>query len=163
MPEPWAAALLTGELGEPRALAERAATLAAGHGSDVQFVRPEAVVSPRHVASAAMHAERARREGRGRASGLGLEFLCYLSGQRQIAEALRRAGLPPQGRRAVAVALGGDPRAALEAVAEGLGLALAWDVPWQGEAALAALGAPLTPGPAEPRALELVALLDTER
>lgn len=163
MPEPWAAAVLTGPLGDPRALADRAARLAAPFGSEVQLVRPEAVVGPRHVASAMEHAQRALREGRNRASGLGLEFLCYLSGQRQIAEALRRAGLPPGATRAVAAALGGRPREALEAVAKGAGLALAWDVPWQGEAALAALGAPAVAGPAELRALELVALLDTER
>lgn len=163
MAEGWAAALLTGPVGDPRAAAERAAEAASPQGCEVQLVRPAVVEGPRHVASAALHARRAFAERRNRASSLGLEFLCYLSGQRQIAEALRRAGLAPQARQAVAVALGREPRSALEAVAKGLGLALSWDVPWQGDAALAALGAPAAPGTAEARALELVALLDTQR
>lgn len=160
MAEDWAAALLAGPLPDPRAAAERAARAAAPHGCEVQLVRPEAVVSPRHAASAALHARRAFAEGRNRASSLGLEFLCYLTGQRQIAEALRRGGLAPGASQAVAVALGREPRTALEAVAQVLGLGLSWDVPWRGEAGL---GAAVSPGSAEARALELVALLDTER
>lgn len=161
MPEAWGT--LTGRFADPRAAAAAAREAARPFGSEVQLVRPDVVVSARHLASAALHAQRAFAEGRNRADGLGLEFLCYLTGQRQFGQALARGGLAPGAGEAVAVALGGDARAALEAAAKALGARLATEVRWRGEPALAALQAPRSVGDPEARALELVALLDTER
>jgi len=164
MPEAYAAATLTGSFGDARAAAARATEAAGPHGSAVQLVRPEVVAGPRHIASAAVHAMRAFAEGRGRTQSLELELLCYLTGQRQIREALARGGLPPGATRAVAVALGGAPRDALEAVAASLAAARSWEIPRAGPEVLAALGAPrAVAGDPELRALERVALLDTER
>lgn len=164
MPEDHAAALLQGALGEPREVLARAAEAAKPHASEVQLVRAEVVVGPRHVASAARHALRAFARGQHRAQSLGLEFLCYLAGERQIARALEKVGVAAGSREAVGVALGGEPRAALEAVAPALGLRLSWELPARGPQALAALGFGARPqGDPEQQALELVALLDLER
>lgn len=143
----FAAALLRGAFGEPKAAMARVADAARPFGSDVQLVRAEAVASPRHVASAALHALRATSAGTNRAQSLGLEFLRYLSGERQIARAIAAAGLQPGAREAIGVALGGEPRRALEAAAAAVGAQLAWDVP--------------STAP-EDAALERVALLDLE-
>jgi KEOPS complex subunit Cgi121 len=159
----WAAARLVAAFPQPREAAARAADAAEAVGCAVQLVRPAVLVSERHVASAALHAARAQAEGRAKAQTLGLEFLRYLSGQRQIAQALKVAGIAPGAGEAVAVALGPRSAEALDAVAKALG-AQAGPVAWQGAAGLAALGAPGVPAEvAERRALELVALLDLER
>ena len=105
---------------------------------------------------------RALAEGRARSGSLALEFLCYLTGRRQIAQALALGGLAPGAQEAVAVALGGQGAEALAAVAAALGARLEPEARWAGAAALQALGAQ-GPGPVEARALELVALLDVER
>ncbi|HEV8360341.1 MAG TPA: KEOPS complex subunit Cgi121 [Candidatus Thermoplasmatota archaeon] len=149
LPPDVAVATLRGRLGDPRAALARAEAAAQPHGSEVQLVRAEAVVSEAHLASAALHARRAVAEGRARAQSLGLEFLRYLAGERQIARAIATAGLAPEGREAIAVALGGDPRAALSAVARALAVDVVWALP-------AARGD-------ERAALERVALLDLER
>jgi KEOPS complex subunit Cgi121 len=143
-------ALVRGPLPEPRLAAERAALAGRAWGSAVQLVRPGAVLGEAHLRSAAQHAERALREGRGRAEGLALEFLRYLSGERQIRRALEAAGLAQGAGEALIVALGGDAEQALQAAARDLGGAaepVAW--PERGEM--------------EERALERVALLDVER
>jgi tRNA threonylcarbamoyladenosine modification (KEOPS) complex Cgi121 subunit len=147
----WAAALVAGDFDDPKAALARAAEAAKAHGSEVQLLRASAVISARHVGSAVQHAERALREGRGRTRTLGLEALVYLSGERQIRRAIARAGLAPGAREAVAVVVGGDVRAALEAVGRALGCAVAWDFP-AGDG-----------GTQERAALERTALLDIER
>jgi tRNA threonylcarbamoyladenosine modification (KEOPS) complex Cgi121 subunit len=149
--EAYVAAMVTGNLGDPRAAVARAAEAAKAHGCDLQLVRPEAVASARHVASAVEHALRARRDARDRANSLGLEVLRYLTGERQIARALELAGLLPGNTRAVAIAVGAQPRQALEAAARVLDLSIRWDEPIGSNEA------------AEGPVLERVALLDLER
>lgn len=142
-------ALLRGAFPDPRAAAARAREAASRHGSEVQLLRPDVVASPRHVASAAAHARRAVAEGRGRAQSLGAEFLCFLTGQRQVVQALAQGGVRPGATEVLAVALGGKTEEALQAVAEALG----------------ARASPFVAQGAQDErpALERVALLDTER
>jgi len=72
----------------------------------LQAVRDDLIVGPDHVRMAASHASRAQREGRMQAKTLEVEFVRYLSGQRQIRAALDKMGLPDPAPSAAVVALG---------------------------------------------------------
>jgi tRNA threonylcarbamoyladenosine modification (KEOPS) complex Cgi121 subunit len=127
-----------------------AADAAKPFGSEVQLVRPGVARGEAHVRSAALHAARAFHEQRARSDSLALEFLLFLSGERQIRRALDVAGLGAPPCDALAVALQGDAEHALRAVAQSLGCA-AEAVRWPADRA------------AEDAALERAALLDLER
>lgn len=143
-------ALLPG-IGLPaREAAELAAHAAKPFGSEAQLARPEAAHGEAHIRSAALHAERAFAEQRARTGSLALEFLLFLSGERQIRRALRAAGLGAPPMDALAVALGGDAERALSAVALALGVPRQ-AARWPADRAR------------EDAALERVALLDLER
>lgn len=80
----------------------------------LQAVRADLVVGPDHVRSAAMHAQRAQREGRMQANSVEVEFARYLSGERQIRDALAKVGLADGAAAAAVVALGPKRTDALE-------------------------------------------------
>ena len=119
-----------------------------------------------HLESAALHAERAKAAGTMVARSVSMEALRYLSGKRQVADAIRLSGIRAS-TEAVALTSFGD--APLDELIASLG--------WQRDDAvldangkdLAALGVSKrergTVGPkkAEDLALERVALVDVER
>lgn len=90
----------------------------------LQVVRQDRVVGPDHVRSAALHAARAQRQGRMHAKTIEVEFLRYLSGERQIAAALAKMGLPKDkaADAAVVAALGPKREDALKHFIHSLGL-----------------------------------------
>ena len=71
--------------------------------TSLQLVRADAVLGLRHLASSLMHARRAVADGRCRGRELRTDFLLYLTGERQIADALRLAG--PTGRKVDVIAV----------------------------------------------------------
>lgn len=73
----------------------------------VQLLDARYVVGRDHLVSAAEHAERAMREGTNVAKSLAVEFVLYASGERQIADALRKMGIRDDTRE-FAVVLFGD-------------------------------------------------------
>lgn len=72
----------------------------------LQAVRADLVVGVDHVRSAAMHAQRAQRQGRMHANSVEVEFVRYLAGERQIRAALDKVGLPDGAASAAVVAFG---------------------------------------------------------
>ncbi|MBI4415947.1 MAG: hypothetical protein HY557_03075 [Euryarchaeota archaeon] len=92
-----------GEAGPPEV------RLAAVRGLEgaVQLLDARYVVGRDHLVSAAEHAERAMREGTNVAKSLAVEFVLYASGERQIADALRKMGIRDDTRE-FAVVLFGD-------------------------------------------------------
>ncbi len=88
----------------------------------LQVVRDQAVVGEAHLRSAALHAHRAFAEGRNHADRPEVEFLRYLTGQRQIKRALARAGVGDGANTAVVVALGERRMDALRYFLDYLGL-----------------------------------------
>ncbi len=89
----------------------------------LQIVRSESVVGEAHLRSAALHAQRAFDQGRNHAERPEVEFLRYLTGQRQIKRALARAGVRDGATSAVVVALGEKRLDALRYFLDYLGLA----------------------------------------
>jgi len=91
----------------------------------LQVVRSDLVIGADHLRSAALHAQRAQLEGRMHANSLEVEFVRYLAGERQIAAALAKMGIPdgPDGAAGVvAVAMGPKRMDALQHFTHSLGL-----------------------------------------
>lgn len=91
----------------------------------LQVVRHDRIVGTDHLRSAALHAQRAEKEGRMQAKTLEVEFVRYLAGERQISAAIQKMGLPddPDGApAAVVVALGPKRMDALQHFVHSLGL-----------------------------------------
>jgi KEOPS complex subunit Cgi121 len=82
--------------GDPPELKEtlkRVGEVEARHGVTVHVVDGRAVCGPAHLACALMHARRARERGRPHARDPKVELMVYLAGTRQIARALKKAGI----------------------------------------------------------------------
>lgn len=105
-----------GTVGDPEAVLRRVQAWARARAVEVSLADGRAVFGADHLESAALHAERAQRSGAMATRSLGMETILYLSGQRQVADALRVAGLRA-GTEQVAVAVFG-PAAAEELLAE---------------------------------------------
>ncbi len=88
----------------------------------LQVVRDAAVLGEAHLRSAALHSHRSFAEGRNHADRPEVEFLRYLTGQRQIKRALARAGVQDGAGSAVVVALGERRLDALQYFVDYLGL-----------------------------------------
>ncbi len=84
----------------------RAQAWAAERSADVLLADASAVFGREHLESAAFHAERSRDAGTMTMRSLSMEALLYLAGQRQVADAIRVAGLK-DGTQAVAVLIFG--------------------------------------------------------
>jgi len=78
---------------DPESVLARARRWGSDHGADVLLADARAVFGRDHLISAALHAERARSLARMTARSVALEALLYLSGRRQVADAIRSAGL----------------------------------------------------------------------
>jgi len=80
---------------DPEAVLRRAQTWATRHGSEVCLADARFVLGRDHLESAALHAERAKESGMMATRSLSMETLLYVSGKRQVADAIRFAGLRP--------------------------------------------------------------------
>jgi tRNA threonylcarbamoyladenosine modification (KEOPS) complex Cgi121 subunit len=85
----------------------------------LQVVNAGCVFGGRHLASAVIHARLAHHQGSNRARDLRTEVLMYLTGQRQVADAIRIGGLARGRVEAVAISFSGRPALARIASAEG--------------------------------------------
>ena len=88
----------------------------------LQVVRADRVVGLDHVRSAAMHARRARDEGRAHAERDEVEFTRYLAGERQIKRALTKLGIEDGADAAIVCALGDKREDAVRYFLHALGL-----------------------------------------
>lgn len=77
-----------------------------GRANDAEVLAADAraVIGRDHLESAICHAERARNEDRMASRSLDIETLLYLSGRRQVVDAIRVAGLR-KGTREIALVL----------------------------------------------------------
>ncbi len=82
-----------GRVADPQNAVGRAQAWSAERGGDVLLADAAHVFGRDHLESAVRHALRARATGTYAARSVGLETLRYLSGQRQVADAIRVAGL----------------------------------------------------------------------
>ncbi len=140
------------------------AIVAMREDTSLQVVRADAVLGLRHLASSIFHAKRAVAEGRGRGKETRTDFLLYLTGERQVADAIRLAGVMGEDVDAIAVRFG--PGRMLHRVARSKGwkrkdsLLRSWpsrfNLPLTGEEVEAALDLSLLP-------LERTALLDVQK
>ena len=96
---------------DPEAVLRNAAAWAAGHGVEVLLADARAVVGRDHIESAVRHGERAKDQRAMATHTLAMESLLYLSGRRQIADAISVAGIR-KGTTGVAVVVFGDTLAA---------------------------------------------------
>ncbi len=92
---------------DPESIVREAQDWAAARNSEVLLADASAVFGRDHLESAAVHAERAKAAGTMVTRSLSMEALLYLSGRRQVADAIRVAGLRA-GTRAAAVVVFGD-------------------------------------------------------
>ncbi len=88
------------------AVLRQAQAWAAERGVDVLLADASVVFGREHLESAALHAERARDAGLMATRSLSMEALLYLAGQRQVADAIRIAGLK-DGTETIAIVLFG--------------------------------------------------------
>lgn len=87
--------------------------------AEFQAVKASAVFGIRHLASSVAFARRAHAEGANRARDLRTEFLLYLTGRRQVGDALQVAGLGRGVAEAVVVVFSSEPVLELMAAAQG--------------------------------------------
>lgn len=95
-------------LDEVEAILRRARDWATRHSADVLLADAGVVFGEAHLASAAIHATRAHAAGTAVARTLSMEALRYLSGQRQVADAIRVTGLRAGTRGIAIVVFGAD-------------------------------------------------------
>ena len=100
-----------GLIEDPDATLRRASEWAKGKRVEVLLADARAVFGRDHLESAARHAERAQARGTMASRSLAMETLLYLSGRRQVADAIAAAGIR-NGTRGIAVAVFGDTLAA---------------------------------------------------
>ncbi len=96
-----------GKVADRDAVLREAQTWAASRGAEACLVDADAVFGRDHLESAALHAERAKATATMATRSLSMETLLYLSGRRQVAEAIDAAGLH-SGNQTAAVVLFGD-------------------------------------------------------
>ncbi len=100
-----------GTVEDPDAVLRAVAGWAAERHAEALVANARSVIGRDHLESAALHAERAKANGMMTTRSLGMETLLYLSGHRQVADAIAAAGIR-HGTRALAVVVFGDARAA---------------------------------------------------
>ncbi len=80
-------------IADPEAVVRQAGAWASRHGSEVCLADARFIFGRDHLESAALHAERAKDTGTMASRSISMETLLYVSGKRQVAEAIRFAGL----------------------------------------------------------------------
>lgn len=98
-----------GAVEDPEAVLRTTQAWAESRSSDVLLAEAGVVFGRDHLESAALHAERARAAGRMATRSISMEALLYLSGRRQVADAIAAAGLRV-GSTTIAVVVFGDAR-----------------------------------------------------
>jgi KEOPS complex subunit Cgi121 len=78
---------------DPEAILRQIREWGQARGAEVLAADAQAVFGRDHLESAVRHAERARAEQTSSTRSIAMETLLYLSGQRQVADAIRVAGL----------------------------------------------------------------------
>lgn len=154
------------QIEDPEAELRRAQRWAADREAEVCLADARCVFGRDHLESAALHAERAKGAGTMATRSLSMEALLYIAGERQVADAIRAAGLSAH-TEAVAVVLFGS------ATVDGFLRDMGWS---REDAVLAAAGKALDPvrvskvgrttiteDRASELALERVALVDLEK
>ena len=96
-----------GRVKDRDAVLRRAQDWAAARGSDVFLADACVVFGRNHLESAVLHAERSRDAGSMATRSLPMEALLYLAGQRQVADAIRVAGIK-EGTTVVAMTVFGS-------------------------------------------------------
>jgi KEOPS complex subunit Cgi121 len=94
------------QISDPEAELRRAQDWVTTHAAPVLLADARAVFGRDHLESAVRHAERSRDAGSMVARSLAMESLLYLSGQRQVADAIRLAGIRPDSRDVAIVLFG---------------------------------------------------------
>ena len=94
------------KMGDPEDVLRTAAAWASEHASEVSLIDARCVFGRDHLGSAILHAERARDAGKMSARTLAMETLRYVSGRRQVAEAIHAAGLRKDTREVALVVFG---------------------------------------------------------
>jgi KEOPS complex subunit Cgi121 len=82
-----------GAIQDPEPILRHVREWGQARGADVLVADARAVFGRDHLESAVRHAERARAEQTSSTRSIAMETLLYLSGQRQVADAIRAAGL----------------------------------------------------------------------
>lgn len=96
-----------GRVEDVAAAVAKAEELGKRHNVFLQLVDPAVVYNERHLQSAWLHAERAWARKEQTAHSLQGEFLMYLTGKRQVSDALPLAGIK-QGQERVVVCASGE-------------------------------------------------------
>ncbi len=92
---------------DPEESLRRVAAWSTERGVEVLVAEARAVFGRDHLVSAAHHAIRAQAQGSMTSRSLAMETLVYLSGRRQVADAIAVAGIRP-GTEAVGIVVFGD-------------------------------------------------------
>lgn len=155
-----------GSISDPEDVLQRAAAWAAELHVEVLVADARAVFGRDHLESAIRHAERAKEHGTMSTRSLPMEALLYLSGRRQVVEALAAAGIR-RGTQTLAVVVFAESGA--HEMVQAMGWTPDAEVLRAGTKDAEALGltnAELSTIPSErwpDLALERVALLDVEK
>ncbi len=92
---------------DPEAKLRRANAWASSRGVEVLLADARVVFGRDHLESAIAHAERAKAKGTMAARTLAMETLLYLTGQRQVSDAIRAGGIR-EGTETTAIVLFGS-------------------------------------------------------
>ncbi len=95
-----------GTIGDPAAVVRQAQAWATEHDAEVLLADARKVFGRDHLESAILHAERSRDAGTMATRSVAMEALLYLAGQRQVADAIRLAGIK-KGTSAIALVVFG--------------------------------------------------------
>lgn len=98
-----------GKVTDRDAVLREAQAWAASHGAEACLADASAVFGRDHLESAALHAERAKATGTMATRSLSMEALLYLSGRRQVADAIETAGLRAGTQAAAVLVFGVAP------------------------------------------------------
>jgi len=98
-----------GDVKDRDAVLRDAQAWAAGLGCDVLLADASVVFGREHLESAALHAERARDAKLMATRSVAMEALLYLAAQRQVADAIRLAGIRESTRTVAVVVFGEGP------------------------------------------------------
>lgn len=118
---PLVAIMTRGKVEDVALAVAKAEELGKRHNVFLQVVDPAVVYNERHLQSAWLHAERAWQRGSTTAKSIQGEFLMYLTGTRQVSDALVLAGVKPGLERVVVCASGERAGTAVWGVLDKLG------------------------------------------
>ncbi|MCS7364974.1 MAG: KEOPS complex subunit Cgi121 [archaeon GB-1867-035] len=86
------------------------------HDVVIQVFNPNIIISLRHLLISVMKALRSFSEGRNICDKIEMEILLYISGRRQIRDALKIAGLPEYAENFISICIGSDDSRIVESL-----------------------------------------------